>query len=120
MKYLLFLLSLGLFSGQAAMARPWLYASTFRSSAPGYECLNLAADVLKDEGFTRHLETKEFTGNLGGKGGSVQGYLRNYPVVAEIKCNQSLGFRMLIVSGNDSKLTYNKYSSLYDNLRIYR
>ena len=120
MKYLIFFLSLGLFSGQAAMARPWLYASTFRSSAPGYECLNLAADALKEEGFTRHLETKGFTGNLGGKGGSVQGYLRNHSVVAEIKCNQSLGFRMLIVSGNDSKLTYNKYSSLYDNLRIYR
>ena len=108
MKYLLFLLSIGLFSGQAAIARPWLYTSTSYGSVlyptPAYACLSHGEDVLKEVGFTRDLKTKQYSS----KSGRVQGYLRNHPVVAEIKCNESRAFRMIIVSGNNNDLTWDK------------
>ena len=47
-------------------------------------------------------------------GGHVDGKLRNYPVVAKIECDQSLGVTGLAVTGIDNKLTYEKYSDLFD------
>ena len=115
MRFLLFFLSLGLFSaGQAATARPWLYVSTFAYSGTGEECLDNAADALREEGFTRDFEVKRFKGKSRNAGGHVDGKLRNYPVVAKIECDQSLGVTGLAVTGIDNQLTYEKYSVLYD------
>ena len=56
MRFLLFFLSLGLFSaGQAAMARPWLYVSTFAYGGTGEECLDNAADALREEGLHQQI-----------------------------------------------------------------
>ena len=115
MKFLLFFLSLGLFSaGQAATARPWLYVSTFAYSGTGEECLDNAADALREEGFTRDFDVKRFKGKSRNAGGHVDGKLRNHPVVAKIECDQSLGVTGLAVTGIDNKLTYEKYSALFD------
>ena len=115
MRFLLFFLSLGLFSaGQAAMARPWLYVSTFAYAGTGEECLDNAADALREEGFTRDFEVKRFKGKSRNAGGHVDGKLRNYPVVAKIECDQSLGVTGLAVTGIDNELTYEKYSDLFD------
>ena len=115
MKYLLFLLSIGLFSGQAAIARPWLYTSIIYSidtSEPVGRCMWRAEDALEDAGFTRNLKTTNHSSRVIG----VKGYLKNHPVVAEVECHQSArAFLILTVSGNDSKLTYEKYSSLFES-----
>ncbi len=115
MKYLLFLLSIGLFSGQAAIARPWLYTSVIYSydpSEPVGRCMWRAEDALEDAGFTRNLETT----NQSSRVVAVTGYLENHSVVAEVECRQSgRSFLILTVSGNDSKLTYEKYSSLFES-----
>ena len=73
----LLLLPIGLFSSQAAMARPWLYVSTFSYSGTGEECLKNAAEVLKEEGFTRNFEVVRFK-KLRSRGGHVDGKLRNF------------------------------------------
>ena len=73
----LLLLPIGLFSSQAAMARPWLYVSTFSYSGTGEECLKNAAEVLKEEGFTRNFEVVRFKKSRS-KGGHVDGKLRNF------------------------------------------
>ena len=114
MRFLLLLLPIGLFSGQAAMARPWLYVSTFAYSGSGEECIKNAAAVLKEEGFTRNFEVVRFKGQSRSKGGHVDGKLSNYPVVAKIECDQSLGVTGLAVTGIDNELTYDKYSILFD------
>ena len=114
MRRFLLLLPIWIFSSQAAMARPWLYVSTFAYSGTGEECLENAADALKEEGFTRDLEIKRFKGKSRNSGGHVDGKLRNYPVVAKIECDQSLGVTGLAVTGLDNKLTYKKYSNLFD------
>ena len=113
MRFLLLLLPIGLFTSQAAMARPWLYVSTFSYSGTGEECLKNAAEVLKEEGFTRNFEVVRFK-KLRSRGGHVDGKLRNYPVVAKIECDQSLGVTGLAVTGIDNQLTYKKYSILFD------
>ena len=51
MRFLLFSLSFVLFSGQAAIARPWLYVSTFAYGGTGEKCLDNVADALREEGF---------------------------------------------------------------------
>ena len=114
MKYLLPLLSIGLFSGQAATARPWLYVSTFAYGGSGEKCLKNAAAALKEEGFTRDFEISRFKGKSRDMGGHVDAKLRNYPVVAKIECDQSLGVTGLAVTGLDNQLTYRKYSALFD------
>ena len=73
-----------------------------------------AADALKEEGFTRDFEIKRFKGESRNSGGHVDGKLKNYPVVAKIECDQSLGVTGLAVTGIDNKLTYKKYSNLFD------
>ena len=94
--------------------RPWLYVSTFAYAGTGEECLDNAADALREEGFTRDFEVKRFKGKSRNAGGHVDGKLRNYPVVAKIECDQSLGVTGLAVTGIDNKLTYEKYSDLFD------
>ena len=115
MRFFLFFLSLGLFSaGQAVIARPWLYVSTFAYGGTGEECLDNAADALREEGFTRDFDVKRFKGKSRNAGGHVDGKPRNHPVVAKIECDQSLGVTGLAVTGIDNKLTYGKYSALFD------
>ncbi len=71
-----------------------------------------AEDALEDAGFTRNLETT----NQSSRVVAVTGYLENHSVVAEVECRQSgRSFLILTVSGNDSKLTYEKYSSLFES-----
>ena len=113
MRRFFLLLPIWIFSSQAAMARPWLYVSTFSYGGTGDECLDNAADALQEEGFTRDFEVVRFKGKSS-KGGHVDGKLRNYPVVAKIECDQSLGVTGLAVTGLDNKLTYKKYSNLFD------
>ena len=114
MRRILLLLPIWIFSSQAAMARPWLYVSTFAYGGTGEECLENAADALKEEGFTRDFEVVRFKGQSRSSGGHVDGKLRNYPVVAKIECDQSLGVTGLAVTGIDNELTYKKYSDLFD------
>ena len=114
MRRFLLLLPIWILSSQAAMARPWLYVSTFAYGGTGEECLENAADALKEEGFTRDFEIKRFKGKSRNSGGHVDGKLRNYPVVAKIECDQSLGVTGLAVTGIDNRLTYEKYSNLFD------
>ena len=113
MRRFFLLLPIWIFSSQAAMARPWLYVSTFAYGGTGEECLDNAADALQEEGFTRDFEVVRFKGKSN-SGGHVDGKLRNYPVVAKIECDQSLGVTGLAVTGLDNKLTYKKYSNLFD------
>ena len=114
MRHLLLVLPVWLFSSQPAMARPWLYVSTFAYGGTGEECLSNAADALKEEGFVRDFEIVRFKGKSRDSGGHVDGKLRNYPVVAKIECDQSLGVTGLAVTGIDNELTYEKYSTLFD------
>ena len=114
MRHFFLLLPIWIFSSQAAMARPWLYVSTFAYGGTGEECLENAADALKEEGFTRDFEIKMFKGKSRNSGGHVDGKLRNHPVVAKIECDQSLGVTGLAVTGIDNRLTYEKYSNLFD------
>ena len=114
MRRFFLLLPIWIFSSQAAMARPWLYVSTFAYGGTGEECLDNAADALQEAGFTRDFEVKRFKGKSRNSGGHVDGKLRNYPVVAKIECDQSLGVTGLAVTGLDNKLTYKKYSNLFD------
>ena len=114
MRRFFLLLPIWIFSSQAAMARPWLYVSTFAYGGTGEECLDNAADALQEAGFTRDFEVVRFKGKSRNSGGHVDGKLRNYPVVAKIECDQSLGVTGLAVTGIDNKLTYEKYSDLFD------
>ena len=74
----------------------------------------MVVGLLKEEGFTRSFEVVRFKGKSRSKGGHVDGKLVNYPVVAKIECDQSLGVTGLAVSGIDNQLTYKKYSTLFE------
>ena len=108
------LLTITLSSIAPSFARPYQYMNGFSYSGSAKECLLSAEKVLKKAGFSRDLLTELFEDKMTGLGGTVEGYLKDLPVVASIECNQREGISVLAVSGLDADITYEKYELLFD------
>ena len=111
MKRIFLLCSLIALGSSPALARPWLYLSSFSHGGTGEACLRDARIALADFGFTRDVETSRFDSQ---EGGHVEALLSNAPVRAKIECDPKLGVTSLAVTGLYNDLTYDKYSDLFD------
>jgi len=94
----------------SAIARPWLYVSSFTYTGKLDACLDSAKKALTAAGFTQDLEISKTQSS---KSGHVEGLLQGEPVRAQIECNPSEGISALGVSGLENEITYNKYFQLY-------
>ena len=110
MKRIVLLCSFIALGSSPALARPWVYLSSFSHGGTGEQCLGAARIALANAGFTRDEYTSRFDSQ---KGGLVEALLTNSPVRAKIECDPKLGITSLAVSGLNNDLTYEKYMKLF-------
>ncbi|QNI72885.1 putative conserved secreted protein [Synechococcus sp. NOUM97013] len=110
MKRIFLLCSLIALGSSPALARPWVYLTSFSYGGTGEQCLGAARSALANAGFTREEYTSRFDNQ---KGGLVEALLTNAPVRAKIECDPKLGITSLAVSGLNNDLTYEKYMELF-------
>ena len=110
MKRIFLLCSLIALGSSPALARPWVYLTSFSYGGTGEQCLGAARIALANAGFTRDVYTSRFDSQ---KGGLVEALLSNSPVRAKIECDPKLGITSLAVSGLNNELTYEKYMELF-------
>ena len=110
MKRIFLLCSIIALGSSPALARPWVYLTSFSYSGTGEKCLRAARVALANAGFTREVYTSRFDSQ---EGGLVEALLTNSPVRAKIECDPKIGITSLAVSGLSNDLTYEKYMVLF-------
>lgn len=93
-----------------AVARPFLYMSSFDYTGPYATCLANAEKALRAEGFSRDLKSNSSAEE---KAGMVYAFYNGEAIIAEIQCIQKAGITLLGVAGIDNESTW----KLYQNLR---
>ena len=106
-------MALGLISGGAAIARPYVYVASFGYGVEVTKCLDSAESVLRKFKFTKNT-WRDYDPKENAKIGRVYGTLEQTPVRAVIYCNQKEGITSLAVSGLDNDETWDIYLKLYD------